>query len=141
MDVYSFLDTVMLVNGNEITGWAEGDDAINIARREDSASDMVGADGEMAVALSANRSGELTIRLKQTAASNAYLSSLVAAMENGAFVPVFVQFKDTRGNDLGSGTQGYIRRPADMQRGTGINTQEWVIVVERLDMLHLGLAA
>ena len=28
MKVYSFLDTVFLVNGVEISGWAEGDDVV-----------------------------------------------------------------------------------------------------------------
>lgn len=138
MDIYSFLETTLLVSGIEITGYDEGDDVIQLARREESATDLVGADGEMAVALNANRSGTITFRLKQTSSSNAYLSGLVAAMENGAFVPVFAQFKDTRGNDLGSGTSGYLQKPADMNRGSGINNQEWVIVVERLDLLHLG---
>lgn len=138
MKQYSFLDTLLLVNGIEISGFDEGDDVIEFARVNDSASHTIGTDGEMTVSISADRSGTVTFRLLQSSTSNAVLSGLITAQENGAFVPVFVQFKDTRGNDLGSGTQGYITRPATMTRGTVAQAQEWVITVERLDLLHVG---
>lgn len=138
MKEYSFLDTLLLVNGVEISGFDEGDDVINLERLNDSAAHKIGTDGEMTVSISADRSGTVTFRLMQSSDSNAYLSGLINAQENGAFVPIFVQFKDTRGNDLGSGTQGYINRPATMTRGTNANGQEWMITVERLDLLHLG---
>lgn len=135
---YSFLNTLLLINGVEITGFDEGDDVINLARLNDSAAHKIGTDGEMTISISADRSGSVTFRLMQTSDSNSYLSALINSQENGAFVPVFMQFKDTKGNDLGSGTQGYITKPADMVRGTNANSQEWVVVVERLDLLHLG---
>lgn len=138
MKQYSFLDTILLVNGVEITGYDEGDDVINLARRTDSGSDKIGIDGEMVLSISADRSGVVRWNLMQTSDSNSYLSGLVNAMENGAFVPIFIQFKDTRGGDLGSGTQGYLKRPADMSRGGVASSQEWVVATERLDLLHLG---
>ena len=138
MKDYSFLNVVLLVNGVEIDGYDEGDDVIQLARLGDSASHTIGADGEMSVSISADRSGTMTFRLMQTSTSNGYLSGLIAAQENGAFVPIFAQFKDTKGGDLGSGTQGYINKPADMTRGTTAGNQEWVITVERLDMGHVG---
>lgn len=138
MQTFSFLDTVVLINGVEITGWAEGDDVISIDRLGDSASHVIGADGEMTVSLSADRSGEVIFNLMQGSSSNAYLSGLITTQENGAFIPIFIQFKDTKGNDLASGTQGYIPKPAGMQRGMNAQSQEWRVVVERLDMLHGG---
>lgn len=138
MKEYSFLDTLLLVNGVEISGFDEGDDVITLERLNDTAAHKVGTDGEMTVSISADRTGTVTFRLMQTSDSNSYLSGLITSQENGAFVPIFVQFKDTRGGDLGSGTQGYIQRPATMVRGTNANSSEWVVVVERLDMLHLG---
>ena len=138
MKDYSFLNTLLIVNGIEISGFDEGDDVIALERINDSAAHKIGADGEMSVSISADRSGTVTFRLMQTADSNSYLSGLVTAQENGVFVPIFVQFKDTVGGDLGSGTQGYITKPAGMNRGVGVNSQEWVIVAERLDLLHLG---
>jgi hypothetical protein len=138
MKEYSFLDTLLLVNGVEIGGFDEGDDTIALDRINDSASHKTGTDGEMTVAISADRSGTVAFRLMQSSDSNTYMSGLINAQENGAFVPIFIQFKDTRGGDLGSGTQGYINRPAGITRGTGLNSQEWIVTVERLDLLHLG---
>lgn len=140
MKPYSFLDITLLVNGAEITGYDEGDDVIILARLSDSASHVISTDGVMTVSLSTDRSGTATFRVNQTSASNALLSTLISTQENGVFVPVFIQMKDHRNNDLGSGTQGYILKPADMTRGAKAQSQEWVIVVERLDMLHVGSA-
>lgn len=138
MKSYSFLDTILLVNGVEITGFDEGDDVIQLDRLGDSASHKIGTDGEMSISISADRSGTVIFRLMQTSNSNAYLSGLVSSQENGAFIPIFVQFKDTKGGDLGSGTNGYINRPASMARGTAAGSQEWTVTVERLDLLHIG---
>tara|TARA_R110000822_G_scaffold84867_3_gene199030 strand:- start:12031 stop:12447 length:417 start_codon:yes stop_codon:yes gene_type:complete len=138
MKEYSFLDTIFLVNGVEISGWDEGDDVISLDRINDSAAHKIGTDGEMTVSISADRSGNIVFRIMQSSDSNKYLSGLINAQENGAFIPIFAQFKDTKGLDLGSGTQGYITKPAGMTRGTNANGQEWIITVERLDMLHGG---
>ena len=138
MKNYSFLNTLLLVQGTEITGFDEGDDVIVMERLNDSSAHKIGTDGEMTVSLSADRSGTVSFRLMQTSDSNTFLSGLINAAENDLFVPIFVQFKDIRGGDLGSGTQGYIARPASMTRGTNANSQEWMITVERLDLLYLG---
>jgi hypothetical protein len=137
MRAYSFLNTVVLINGVELNGFADGDDAINITRRVDSGSDKVGADGSMMVSLSADKSGEFTFKLLQTSSSNKYLASVMALQEGGAktFVPCTVLFQDTYRNDLATGTIGYMKKPADVTRGVQGNIQEWTIVVERLDML------
>lgn len=137
MKVYSFQNTVVLVNGVEITGWAEGDDVINIARRADSASDKIGSDGTMMVTISADKSGEFKFKLQQTSGANKYLMGLCALQEGGAktFVPVNVLFQDTYRQDLATGTIGYIKKPAEVQRGAQAGNQEWTIVVERLDLL------
>lgn len=138
MKDYSFLNTLLLINGVEISGFDEGDDVISLTRLNDSAAHKIGTDGEMTISISADRSGNIVFRLMQSSDSNTYLSGLITAQENGAFIPIFIQFKDTKGLDLGSGTQGYITKPADMVRGTNANSQEWTIVVERLDLLHGG---
>lgn len=134
MENYSFLQGSLLINGVEITGYAEGDDLINATRRVDSFSDVVGGDGQMAVSLNADRSGVITFRLLQTSKSNAYLSGLIAAAETGINVVVTAQYVGIGNADVAAGSLGYIVRPADMTRGTAINMQEWSVVVENLAM-------
>jgi hypothetical protein len=142
MKTYSFLNTVVLVNGVPLTGWAEGDDVIKIERLNDGAMHKVGADGHMAVAISADRSGQFTFKLMQTSNSNKYLNSLLLLQEAGpdTFVPVNVLFQDTYRQDTGGGTVGYIKKMPDVERGVNVSEQEWMVVVERLDML-LGAPA
>lgn len=137
MRAYSFNNTVVIVNGAEITGWADGDDVIDVKRRVDSASDKVGAGGNMMVSISTDKSGEITFKLQQTSSSNKFLNDLMQRQEaSGAlFVPVSVLVQDTYRRDQASGTVGYLKKPADMQRGSAGNNQEWCIVVERLDMV------
>ena len=137
MKVYSFQNTVMLVNGVEITGWDDGDDVIQIERLSDSASHKIGAGGEMMVSLSADKSGTFKFKLQQTSSSNKYLMSLCALQEGGAktFVPANCLFQDTYRQDLATGTVGYIKRPPALGRGANAGTQEWEIVTERLDLL------
>lgn len=129
---YSFNNVSLYVDGRALSDYADGDDVITVARRNDAASDMMGADGKMAIAVHADKSGTFTFRLKQTSSDAGYLYGLVNAMQSGAYTPVTVQVKDARRNDLAFGTVGYIQKPADMVRGQGVNMQEWVIVVESL---------
>jgi len=138
MREYSFLNTILYVNGIEINGFDEGDDLITLERLNDSASHVVGGDGEMSVSISADRSGSVTFRLMQTSQSNGYLSGLIKLQESFTLTPIAVFFKDTRGNEIGLGTYGYITKPASMSRGSKASSQEWVIIVERLDLLHFG---
>jgi hypothetical protein len=136
MRVYSFKNITLLVNGVEITGFADGDDVLTASRRVDSASDLIGADGKMMVSLSADRSGEFTFRLQQVSGSNKYLNALLNLQEGiDTFVPVNVMCQDTYRNDLATGTVGYLKKSPDMTRGAAGNAQEWAIVTERLDLI------
>ena len=135
MQTYSFKNVSLYVNGRSITDYFEGDDVITAARREDAASDVVGADGKMGVAIHANRSGTIVFRLKQTSADSGFLYGLVNASQAGSFTTVSAQIKDSRRGDLVVGTAGYIMKPADMVRGQGVNVQEWTIVLEDMNIV------
>lgn len=136
MKNYSFLSTVLLINGIEITGFDEGDDVITAERLADSATHKVGVDGEMTVSVSADSSGTLTFRLMQSSSSNRFLSDIVNRQESSRFAAVSIAMQDTKSGDKASGSLGYITRPAPMVRGQSVNSQEWVVVVERLDLIY-----
>lgn len=137
MRSYSFQNLVTIINGVELSGFADGDDVIHITRRSDSASDKVGADGKMMVSISADKSGEFTFKLQQTSSSNKFLMGLLALQEHAGstFVPIVILMQDTYRNDLATGTTGYLKKTPDMTRGGGGNTQEWTVVTERLDLV------
>lgn len=136
MRTYAFSNTIMIIDGVEVTGWSDGDDVIKIARLTDSASHKVGAGGEMMVSLSADRSGTFTCKLQQTSPTNKYLMDKLNLQESGIgslFTPVSVRFQDTFRNDMAAGAQGYIQKKPDTVRGINGNDYEWTVVVERLN--------
>jgi hypothetical protein len=137
MKTHAFVNDHLFINGVEITDYGEGDDVIKASRLNDAASHKMGADGRMAVAIHADRSGEITIKIMQTSPSNQYLSSLVALQGGGpgTFVPIVGLFQDPHRQDRGVGSFGYIKKHADVQRGVAVNEHEWTFVFERLDFL------
>lgn len=142
MQVYSFQNLAVLVNGQALQDWPEDDDIIKVSRSVDSASHKVGADGKMVVSISADKSGEFVFKLQQTSPSNAYLMQLLSQMEAGAdtFVPINVRCQDTFRQDVASGAVCYIKKPTDFTRGMNAGNQEWTIVAESLDMIFGALA-
>lgn len=138
MRLYSFKETTLVVAGLEITGFDESDDSIVMRRLEDSMGHQIGNKGEMAVWVRASKAGEIVFKLMQTSSDNQRLSLAMASAENGLFVPIPVLFKDNLGGDIITGNRGYLRKPADIQRGTATGSQTWSIVVERMDFLLAG---
>jgi hypothetical protein len=124
------------LNGVELTHFAEGDDAVTIKYRADRGMDKVGADGRMALAISADKTVEVTIKLQQVSPSNKYLNGLHDLQKAGAqsFVPLNLFAQDTYRQDRGVCTNGYISKYPDIVRGAGINVQEWTFVFERGDL-------
>ncbi len=134
---YSFANVSLSINGVEMVDWAEGDDIITCARRENAVNDVVGADGKMTPVVMANKSGTITFSLKHSSASCQFLYDMSAAAQadTSAFVPLGVQMNDIKLADTANGTQGYISKPADMVRGANLGTAEWELVVEDLDLV------
>jgi hypothetical protein len=91
----------------------------------------------MMVSLSADFSGEIAIKLNQVSPSNKYLTKLLNLQEGRGvrFKAIQILFQDTYRNDVGAGSLGYIKKPADMTRGANGQVTEWQFVVERLDLL------
>jgi hypothetical protein len=136
----SFTNGILILScaplgAHQVNAYADGDDVISVARREDSASDEVGCDGEMVVSVSTNRSGTLKIKTLQTSDTNAYLSRASALFEAGQ-LPGGISglFQDANRQDVGSMIFGYPKKPADFVRGRKANSPEWEIVFKRTDV-------
>lgn len=132
MTEYSFKNLQILVNGVAINGFDDGDDVVQFRRRGDTFTDTVGADGNMQVNQSADRSGECILILQQTADANNYLMSLFDQQERGSFSALNIEFRDTRNFDKVTAVKGYIPKPADFVRGVNKNGQEWRFNIENL---------
>jgi hypothetical protein len=133
----SMLNTVLVVNGVEITGYADGDDSISLKRLVDSATHKIGSQGDMMVSLSADRSGECGVKLQKVSSSNAFFLGLLRTQElagGAAFVPIYLTALDVLRQDKGVGSGGYLKKVPDLMFGEHAGNQEWVIVVENLDL-------
>jgi DNA-binding beta-propeller fold protein YncE len=124
--------------GTEIcSGFSDGDDVIMISRREDNVTDKVGADGEMVVSISADKSGTIKIKLLQTSPTNKFLSRVHALQGAGppTYFPLSALFQDANRQDIGTGLFGYVKKLPEINRGKGPNEHEWEMVFQRLDVL------
>lgn len=140
MQRYSFKNCVLLVNGIPIEGFAEGDDVIVGKRLNDPFSHKMGADGKMTVAQSADKSGEIVIKLMQGSKGSSTLGLLFNLLEAGRIDAVAVMYVNTKSGESCTGVHGYIKRPADMSRGAGVNSEEWAIDVENYNAFFSELA-
>jgi hypothetical protein len=142
MKAHSMLDITVVISAlpvvpvHEVSGYADGDDVITFKRRNDSITDKVGADGSMAIARSADKSGELMLKLMQTSPTNRVLN-VIHNLQQGRgqkFVPISFLFQDTYRQDRAEGT-GYLKNLPEVARGASTATQEWTFVIERLTVL------
>jgi len=137
MKTYSFLNNIVLINGVPVTQWSEDNDALKIERAEDSMKPKVGVDGKAALAINANKSGFVTLKLMQTSPTNKVLMAFLRAQEAGpqSFVPIAFLFQDTWRQDVGEAAFGAIVKMTDIERGGEIVAQEWKFFFERLNVL------
>lgn len=131
---YGPADVFISFAGNLLSGYADGD-FCSIKRNSDQQSQYVGADGEVCVVASADQSGEITITLQGSSASNDILSALHAEQEvGGVLVPKPIFVKDGKGTTLASGAEAWIKKVPDVTFGKEMSTREWVFGVARLKM-------
>lgn len=131
IETYSPGDTVLTVNGNIISGYADGT-FITAEREVDAYTKVVGADGEVSRTKSANRSGRVTLTLKQTSASNAVLMAIAADDELLDAGVIDVYLKDNLGYTIFGG-EGWIVKQPNFELGSDEANREWMI-----DMAYLS---
>ena len=135
MRVYSFRNVTATIDAvHEITGWGKGDDVVSATRNADAGSLSIGADGASVVSMSADRSGEVTLKLRQTSSSNRYLLNRYQQFEAGpaTYVPIGLTVTDVHRLDKVVGINGFIKKLPDMKRGAEASEQEWTLVFEEL---------
>jgi hypothetical protein len=136
MKFYDWRKQLTTLNGVPVTNFAAGDDAFKAERLVDNASHEVGVDGNMVVSLSADKSGQVMIKLQQTSPTNAYLNKITAGQDYmEGFVPVTVEQADTYRMDSVSTTVGYVKKHPDYTRGGKASTVEWTFIFEEMHMI------
>ncbi|MEP9376205.1 phage protein [Aquabacter sp. CN5-332] len=128
LTVYSFQNVVLTIDGREVTGVWEGDDAIQVERHADLGTPVVGADGSPILSITADQSATLTLKLQPTSAWNRYLSQKVKKMRAGAVVDVMtIGLRDTGTGEGGGCSSAVIMKEPPLSLGTSATEREWAI--------------
>jgi hypothetical protein len=122
---YDPTKVVINIDGHTIVNYADGT-FIEASQMEDTYSEHVGVDGKVTRVKSANKMGEVTLTLAQNSPSNKKLQELA---KNGNIVQFSVTDANFEANVGASGSEAWLRKPADFSRGNEIEDAEWVIVV------------
>lgn len=132
-DKYAFKEVVANVAGVPVTGFFEGDDVIQINFAQDEiTSVLIGADGEASPAVSADQSGTILFGLKQNGDSNAVFQALYDQQVNGTFAAIPIRITDLNSGEVMDAPKCVITRPANRNRGTAINRQDWTFRAEKI---------
>lgn len=126
--------------GFQITGLGP-DTFIEVEMATDDNSEKVGADGEVAVARSANKTASIKITLLQTSSSNTLLSQIRAAGEvspNGLNTGVFDLRDLTSGARLAHANISWIKKPPTVKRGRETEEYEWSGMAADMVLTPLG---
>ena len=121
----------LICGGNLIGGFMDGT-FIAVEREVDAMTKVVGADGEVSRTRSANRSGQMTITLKQDADSNTVLGGYAQDDELDGSGLVDVLLTDNLDNKLFA-ANGWIRKPPNIEYGSEFSGREWVLDLDKID--------
>ncbi|WP_425447740.1 phage structural protein [Dethiothermospora halolimnae] len=131
MRSYDPKDVNVIVGGVALTGFAEGS-FVSVERMEDTFTEYVGAQGDVAMSETSNETGEITVTLESTSPSVAYLNDLATRKGKNAIIPASVV--DLNDNKVtAGGTECRVRKPATYEASNEITEREFVIFVSKLE--------
>lgn len=120
--------------GQSLSGYADGT-FVKVERNEDAMKLVVGADGESTRTRSRNKSGKITLTLRQESVSNDVLSAARQLDERGlpgGRGPCSV--KDLRGTTLAHADDAWIVKSPPIERGKDAGSSEWVFETGSVDL-------
>lgn len=129
---YSPKNCQVSLDGRDVRGLWEGDDAVTVERGTDRATSLVGADGAAIVSTSADESAMITLRLQHTSAAHSRLRNLEAAMKIGRTPKFPLSIRDTESGEGGSAAECVIVKTPSVNTGsTTAGVREWGIFAGR----------
>lgn len=130
---YDPTKVVPVYYGNILSGFADGAFA-SAKRNTDKMTAYVGSDGQVTIVKSADDTGEITITLAQSSASNDILTAIANQQEIGPIVSGPFMLKDLLGTTLISAQNAWIKKRPDVEFGKEVSTREWVLGCAKLIM-------
>lgn len=136
MAVFDPKEVSVLLDGREISDWADGADVISAAYQTDDGEMVIGANGTGVFIANTNNSGKLVLKVKQHSEDNAYLIKLRNQQKKRikTFTPITLAIRDLINGDVVTATKGYFTTPPNFVRGQGHNAQTWTFVFEQMEI-------
>lgn len=136
LKTYDPSSIAVVVAGRNLENLA--DTFVSVDYNEDAFTYTPNVDGGGTRNYNPNRSGRITVTLKQSADDNLYLSGLHAAdmlSKLGTF-PVLI--KDTNGNSLHTAASAWIVRSAPSEYAKEVGDREWIFETDELISVPAG---
>lgn len=124
---------IIIVGGVPMSGFSDGT-FIEVVRDEAAWTKVTGADGFTTRGKTNNRSGTITLTLKQSSPSNDVLSGILIGDEltNAGVIPILI--KDLSGNSVFFAAQGWIQNYANATFSKEITDRQWIISTAEIDI-------
>jgi hypothetical protein len=118
------------VDGQDIQGVWDGDDAVSVEPWEDTGTLLVGADGTSLFSQYAHDAARITIRLQHTSPTHRLLSQKLARQKTrGVRLTGFpLHLIDIDSNEGGSTSQAFIQGEPTDAKGKAATVREWTLV-------------
>lgn len=127
LTVYSFQNVAVVINGAQIEGLWEGDDAVMIEPNSDIGNPVVGVDGSSLVSITADRAVKITLKLQPTSPAHEFLQNRFRQMRSGSFSPFPISVRDTGNGEGGSAAEAVIIQAPSRQFGENAASRDWVL--------------
>ena len=118
---------IVLFGGVPIDGYADGTMVEITASDEEGFKKVVGADGEVARAKSADNTHQVVVTLLQSSLSNNYLSTIRNADKLAGQSMLPLSITDANGGSIGFWPQAWIRGDPSWSYGKEITERQWTI--------------
>lgn len=124
---FSFRNVNIIFGILEFSGFADGDDVVNIELETDQFTDLAGAKGDVVRAQTSDNRCTITVKLLQNAQTNKDLTAIYNIEKEfgtGGVHPMIVQDKETL--ETFSIAKAWIQKFPTVTRGQSPNSMDWV---------------
>ena len=127
LTIHDFKNIVLTIDGRQVIGLWEGDDAVMVERQTDLGTPLTGADGASVVSITADQSANVTIKLMPNSAMNSYLEQAVKRMRMGSQRLLTIGLRDTSTGEGGGCSSAVVIKEPSKSYGGNATEREWVI--------------
>lgn len=127
---YAMVNVSATLDGRQVLGLWDGDDAIVVTHGADIGTMLIGADGSALFSQSSDRSAQISIKLQHTSPMHRNLTEKLKRQRALGSVQAAFPFSliDNQSNEGGSADRCFIMQAPGDSKGTNATVREWVLV-------------